>query len=123
MKTNGDGLVPGFMVRKGVRIPVMLKPMVGTPTRRRSKDAFVMVPLRWVSELSEIKCDPLVWLSVIYAAWEVKGRPFKFSNTKLLGKCSRWAKARGLSALQAAGWIAIEQADGKAPLVTLIKAV
>ena len=93
MKTNGDGLVPGFMVRKGVRIPVMLKPMVGTPTRRRSKDAFVMVPLRWVSELSEIKCDPLVWLSVIYAAWEVKGRPFKFSNTKLLGKRSRWAAA------------------------------
>jgi hypothetical protein len=120
MKTNGDDLVPGFMTRKGVRTPVMLRPMTGHPTRRRSKDAFVMIPLHWVGELSKLKGNPTVWLSVIFAAWEAKGQSFKFSDTKLLGKCSRWTKARGLAELQAAGWIEVAQEVGRAPVVTLI---
>ena len=121
MKTNGEGLVKGFMTRKGVRVPVMLRPMTGQPTRRRSKDAVILVPLHWVAELSGLKCNPLVWLSVVFAAWDAKGQPFKFSDTKLLGKCSRWTKARGLAELQAAGWIEVVQEVKRAPLVTLLR--
>jgi hypothetical protein len=111
-------------MRKGVRIPVKIKPPSGQPVRRRRQDTFVMVPLRWIAELAKLKNTPttVVWLSLIFAAWEAKGKPFKFSDEKLLGKCSRWAKARFLSELQAAGWVEVKQKGKQAPVVTFLKA-
>jgi hypothetical protein len=121
---NLDDLEDGFVMRKGERIPVKIRRPQGQPIRRRSKAAFAMVPLRWVAEISEIKNVPftVVWVSLIFAAWEAKGMPFKFSNDKLLGKCSRWAKMRILSELQDEGWIEFSQTGKQAPVVTFLKA-
>jgi hypothetical protein len=115
--------IDSFVIRKGERIAVKTKLPEGRPVRRRSKTAFVMVPLPAVDGIAEVTKDPkaVVWLSLLFAAWEAKGKPFKFSNGKLLGKCSRWTKYRVLSEFEAAGWIEVKQAGKKAPLVTFLK--
>jgi hypothetical protein len=116
-------LTDGFVMRKGVRIPVKKLRPPGSPIRRSSKGAFVIVPLHAVADIAKITNNPktVVWLLLLFAAWEANGRPFKFSNEKLLGKCSRWTKWRVLAEFQAAGWIEVEQAGKKAPLVTFLK--
>jgi hypothetical protein len=82
-------------MRKGVRIPVQILRPSGPPIRRSSKSAFAIVPLHAVADIAKITNNPktVVWLSLLFAAWEANGRPSKFSNEKLLGKCSRWTKS------------------------------
>jgi hypothetical protein len=50
-------------------------------------------------------------------------KPFPFGMTKALRelKITRPRKIKALEALAAAGWIYVEWADGKAPLVTILK--
>ena len=116
-------LIDGFVMRKGVRIPFKIQRPSGQAVRRRTKNVFVIVPLHAVADIARITNNPktVVWVSLLFAAWEAKGRPFKFSNEKLLGNCSRWTKKRVLAEFQAAGWIEVEQAGKKAPLVTFLK--
>jgi hypothetical protein len=91
--------------------------------RRRRQGTFVLVPLQWAAELAGITSTPksLAWLSLLFAAWEAKGKPFVFSNDKLIGKCSRELKRRVMSELEAAGWIKVEQKGKRAPTVTFLK--
>jgi hypothetical protein len=116
--------IDGFVMRKDVRIPVKKLRPPGQPIRRRSKDAFVIVPLHWVTELAQAKSIPtsvVLLISLLFAAWEAKGQPFTLSNKKLIGPCSRATKMRLLSKLQAIGWIKVEQKDKQAPVVTFLK--
>jgi hypothetical protein len=82
-----------------------------------------MVPLAVAAELAGITGTrkSLAWLSLLFATWEAKGQPFKFSNDKLIGECSREFKRRVLSELEAAGWIKVEQKGKQAPIVTVLK--
>jgi hypothetical protein len=118
-----DGLLDGFVMRKGERIPVKIRLPPGRPVRRRRQSTFVLVPLQWAAELTEITGTPksLAWLSLLFAAWEAKGKPFVFSNDKLIGKCSRELKRRVMFELEVAGWIKVEQKGKRAPIVTFLK--
>jgi hypothetical protein len=81
-----------------------------------------MVPLAVAAKLAAITGTrkSLAWLSLLFAAWEAKGQPFKFSNEKLIGGCSRELKRRTLSELEAAGCIKVEQKGGRAPVITVL---
>jgi hypothetical protein len=94
----------------------------GPKVRRRRKGTFVKVPLDVAADFSKITKTPkaLVWISLLYAAWEAKGSPFVFSNEKLLGKCTREMKRRVLSELQRAGRIRVERGGKQAPRVTIL---
>jgi len=120
---TGADLIDGFVMRKGVRIPVKILRPPGQPVRRRSKSAFAIVPLHWITELAETKRIPtsVALISLLFAAWEAKGQPFIFSNKKLVGKCSPATKMRFLSELQAIGWIKMKQKGDEAPVVTFLK--
>jgi hypothetical protein len=120
--TDAD-LIDGFVMRKGVRIPVKILRPPGQPVRRRSKSAFAILPLHWITELAKAKRIPtsVLLISLLFAAWEAKGQPFIFSKEKLIGRCSRATKMRFLSELEAIGWIKVERKGKGAPVVTFLK--
>jgi hypothetical protein len=120
---DSEGLEDGIVWRKGERIPVKIRRPEGQPIRRRRQGTFVMVSLEAAAEIAEITGTrkSLAWLSLLFAAWEAKGQPFKFSNNKLIGKCSRELKRRVLAELAAAGCIKVEQEGNQAPVVTILK--
>jgi hypothetical protein len=121
---NLEGLKDGFVYRNGERIAVKIRLPPGRPIRRRRQGTFVMVPLTVAAELAEITDTrkSLVWLSLLFAAWEAKNQPFKFSSEKLIGKCSREIKRKVLAELEAAGWVKVERNGKQAPVVTFLKA-
>ena len=121
--TDDKEWIDSFVIRKGERIAVKTKLPEGQPVRRRSKTAFAMVPLHWIAELAKVKHigTAVALMSLLFAAWEAKGRPFVFSNKKLVGRCSSQTKMRLLSELQAIGWIEFSQTGKQAPVVTFLK--
>jgi hypothetical protein len=121
---NIEKLEDGWVTRpNGERVRVKIRRPPGQPIRRLRQGTFVQVPLPLVAEFAAATNTrkAMVWLSLLYAAWEAKYRPFTFSQDKLVGKCSRQLKRRVLSELEKAGWIRVEQKNGRAPVVTLLK--
>jgi hypothetical protein len=87
------------------------------------KDAFVKVPLWWITEASRAMKTPmaLVAIELLYAAWKTRSSTVSMPNGRLakLG-VSREVKRRALQKLEVAGLIRVDRRHGKTPLVTLV---
>lgn len=94
------------------------------PTKRKKKaDPFAKVPLWFAKAAAEATNTKraLVWVAMIYAAFDAKGLTFSFGNVRLkqLG-VHRSTKDRALHQLEEAGLITVERRRGKTPIVTII---
>jgi hypothetical protein len=105
---------------------VELVPLISSAKRRkaRQEDAFVLVPLARAAEVTKsMKAKGvMVWIVLLYLAWKNNNQTVKLSNEviKHYG-VSRHTKYRALATLEAAGIIAVEWQNGRAPLVTLLR--
>lgn len=90
---------------------------------RKSKDAFVKVPLWWAAEAAKATRMPrmLVLVELLYRSWKAKSLTFPLPNGTLEKKgVGREAKRRVLRDLEAAGLVTVDRCHNKAPLVTLV---
>lgn len=90
---------------------------------RKSKDAFVKVPLWWATEAAKATRTPvmIVLVELLYRSWKAKSLTFPLPNGRLGEKgVSREVKRRVLRDLEAVGLIMVERRHGKTPLVTLV---
>jgi hypothetical protein len=63
----------------------------------------------------------MVWIWLLHLYWENHSRTFRLPNERLQKYgVSRFAKARALRELEAAGLIQVEREDRKSPTVTLL---
>jgi hypothetical protein len=100
---------------------------IAPPKRKRGlrvkKDAFAQVPLAWAADVVKAapKIPAMLLVLFAYAAWKEKGPTFMLTTelTRQYG-VSRWAKARALARLEAAGKIKVKRYRNRAPIVTLI---
>jgi hypothetical protein len=114
-----------FVTKHGKRIEVDVIYPSGRPVRRRRKDTFVMVPLTQAGAFTKAVKAPkaMVALIVLYEAWANNSRPFTLSNIKLAEYgIDRRSKQHALAEMKAAGLITIEQKQGCAPIVTVVRA-
>jgi hypothetical protein len=95
------------------------------PTKRKSKkDTFVVVPLWWFGQVTKATRSPQqvfvgVWL--LHLRWKAHSTRFPVSNAQLAKYgIDRRSKRLALANLAQAGLIIVEQAAGKAPIVTLV---
>jgi hypothetical protein len=90
---------------------------------RINKDGFALVPLEWAAEVAKAapKIPVMLLVLLAYSAWREKGPTFALTSdlTRQYG-VSRWAKARALAKLEAAGKIKVERPQNQAPIITLI---
>ncbi len=92
--------------------------------RRKRGEKFLRGPVPW-SWLTAAAKLPSSSFRVGIALWLLKGMRYRNSVTlgnKFLDELNvdRAAKARGLSALEAAGLISIERQQGRAPVVSIL---
>jgi hypothetical protein len=90
---------------------------------RKSKDAFVKVPLWWAEAAAKATHTPgmLVLIELLHRSWKAHSLTFPLSNKSLeKSGVSREIKRRVLRDLEAAGLITVERRHGRAPLVTLV---
>jgi hypothetical protein len=90
---------------------------------RKSKDAFVKVPLWWATEAAKANRIPrmLVLVELLRRSWKTHSLTFPLSNESLQKKgVSREVKRRVLRDLEKAGLITVERHHGRAPRVTLV---
>jgi hypothetical protein len=91
--------------------------------RKNKKDAFVMVPLWWLEQVSRAMKSPraIVGVWLLHLAWKAKSQTFPVPNEPL-GRygINREAKRRALLELERAGLITVDRHDRKTPVVTLV---
>jgi hypothetical protein len=91
--------------------------------RKKTTEAFVMIPLWWVEKAAEATKSPatLVLVELWRRRWEMQRTTFPLPNARLakLG-VSRDVKRRVLHELERAGLITIERRPRKTPIVTLV---
>jgi hypothetical protein len=90
---------------------------------RKSKDAFVKVPLWWAIEAAKATRMPgmLVLVELLHRSWKAKSLTFPLPNGSLKRHgVSREIKRKKLHDLESAGLIAVERHLGKTPRVTLV---
>jgi hypothetical protein len=84
---------------------------------------FAKIPLDWAAAATQATKTPraMVWVLLQHMAWQNSSATFPVSNVVLVKYgVSREVKRRTLTALEAAGLIAVERRHGRSPLVTLI---
>jgi hypothetical protein len=94
-----------------------------TAIKKQQPDPFVKVPLRWAAKAAKATKTgkAMVWLELLYAAWQAKSNVITLSNKRLEQRgVNRFAKYRALRELEADGMIAIERQGKKAPVVTIL---
>jgi hypothetical protein len=90
---------------------------------RQHRGKFVRVPVLWFEQLSSIAAYGVtcrVALHLLHEAWRTDSRTVKLTNAALrkIG-IGRQGKARALAQLRKAGLIAVEQQQGRNPVVTV----
>jgi hypothetical protein len=109
-----------FVMRNGKKIEV--ETIDDAKPRRRSREAFVMVPLNWAAAAAKATNtqQAFVCILILYGAWKSKGAPFALTNARLRqAKIDPHVKWRALDALEGAGLIKVERNRGRAPIITL----
>jgi hypothetical protein len=101
---------------------------VETPATRRRQErrrqAFVMVPLAWLDQLSKSsrRATVFVALHLLCLDWKSKGAPVTLSNLAVAEwGISRREKWRALQELEALGLIAVERRRRQSPCVTVFR--
>jgi hypothetical protein len=93
-----------------------------TKVRRLRSEAFVVVPLQLTARASAAMNSPqtMVWVWLLYRAWQTKSSSFTIPNTALIDYgVTRKVKYRVLRQLEIAGLITVERPPRKSPVVTL----
>jgi hypothetical protein len=123
-----------YVMAHGKRIAVETLDTGTKPSkaRQREAEAFVMVPLRRMMEVSGLvsKVSVVVWLVLVRLEWlarknkrDAAEHPSFACPNGLMARCgiSRMAKLRSLDELEAEGFIAVQRRGHRgAPIVTLI---
>jgi len=108
----------------GERVRVRIVSPPGVPARRRrSEDAFAMIPLAKAAKIYKATHQPkaMVVALLYYEAWKAKGKPFKLSNERLEAYgVKRWTKYRAFAEMEANGIIQVEWRGKEAPIITLL---
>ena len=93
------------------------------PMKRKKVEAFVKVPLWWITAAAKATGSPavLVLIELLHLQWKTRRMSFPVPNARLkkLG-VSREVKRRVLRDLQRAGLITVDQRTRKSPIVTLV---
>jgi hypothetical protein len=93
-----------------------------TPMKRKKVEAFVKVPLWWITAAAKHARSPatLVMVELLRASWKARSSTFSLPNSRLakLG-VSREIKRRVLRDLERSGLITVERRPSKSPIVTL----
>jgi len=96
---------------------------VAAPMKRKKVEAFVKVPLWWITAAANATGSPavLVLIELLRLQWKTRRMSFPVPNARLknLG-VSREVKRRVLRDLQRAGLITVDQRTRKSPIVTLV---
>jgi hypothetical protein len=120
---------PRYVTRHGktILVETLETPGMRAPKAKKVKqqEAFAKVPLEWAAETA--KCtetsSALVWILMLYMAWELKSLTFPLSNVMLAKyKVSRKMKYHVLTLLEDAGRIRVERNGKRSPVVTLLVA-
>jgi hypothetical protein len=117
-----------YIIRGGRRIEIetLNADVTVSKTRRREHKSFAKVPLEWAAQAAKATntAKAMVWIILLYAAWEAKNNSFPLPNGKLKrAGVSRYTKYRAVKELQVSGLITVRQAPGKAPIVTILESV
>jgi hypothetical protein len=93
------------------------------PMKRKKVEAFVKVPLWWITTAADATGSPavLVLIELLRLQWKTRRMSFPVPNARLknLG-VSREVKRRVLRDLQRAGLITVDRRTRKSPIVTLV---
>jgi hypothetical protein len=114
-----------YVIRHGQRIEVetINTGAAVRPKRQPKGEPFVTVPLRWAAAAAKATNTPqaMVWIWLLRLAFEARSSTFTVPNERLEGYgVNRFAKARALRDLKAAGLIHVESRTGKCPRVTIV---
>jgi hypothetical protein len=93
--------------------------------KAKQQEAFALVPLEWAAATAKYTGtrSALVWVMLVYMAWEAKSMTFPMGNVMLARYgVDRRMKYRILDLLAAAGRVKVERRYKRSPVVTLLAA-